>query len=613
MKRLALLTALLLVGVSASAGLTVKVAINFDGTVSTLYRAGEKAQGGAPPTGWTCAVKGDATIDCDEVSASSFTIVASGTNDEGNIAYVYKSEASDTDLQIEACTPSSWTGHIEPFTGFGVGITEGVGDAAYATQVWWPNSGTARIKSDAGGAGELEQSGASGQFLPRCKAITYDDSETSLCGYESDDAVTWSLIGACVTKSLTFPVLTYVFGTSHHPTLTTTATFTGIIFATTIDITDGGAPPAPTGSDHLIATGTTSFDCNANGVEPGDTVTLDGTARGPISFSNCYGDSGADITIRNDTTESGPLVITIASNSSGINLTGGQYYTIDGTGKWSGAPAGSCGVTVSGNNWTLGKTQCGIQIVWSSGDVAAGFLRLNGYNSDFTIKGVEIDGTGMAAYPSGGIGIQLNDHNIKLAANPGVWREEILYTQNYVHNVPASAIYSGPNWVQGDLRLRNIDFSYNIMEDTGRNGILLKSAVEGSNNISYNYVKNSGSGKPARSISLLESMANVFNNFVINEVGKHCINFNTNSALDLGSDQPIAIYSNVVVDCNLAGIRVYGAGANDFIPTVYNNTIVTTGSEGITISSNVNAGAQYETILLRPLAEYLFLLEQLKT
>ena len=50
------------------------VRINPDGTVDTAYPAGNKpVSGGACPTGWTCATKGDATEDIDEVSASAVT------------------------------------------------------------------------------------------------------------------------------------------------------------------------------------------------------------------------------------------------------------------------------------------------------------------------------------------------------------------------------------------------------------------------------------------------------------------------------------------------------------------------------------------------------------
>ena len=517
-------------------------------------------------------------------------MVVSGTNEERNIAYVYKSEASDTDLQIEARIPATWTGHLESFTSFGVGITEGTADTDYATHCYWPNIGTVTFKSDAGGAGELKQTGASGQFLPRYVKIEYDDSATTISCFGSNDAVTWSLVGTAVTKSLTFPVLTYLFGSSHDPNQTTTATPTGIAFTLTLDTTPPPEPPPPpTGNDHLIATGTSSFDCNANSVEPGDTVTLDGTARGAISFSNCIGDSTSDIIIRNDVTETGPLVISATGNSHQFTCDDCKFVTVDGTGKWSGAPAGSCGVTVSGNVWTLGKTQCGIQVRHVSGTPR--YVRFIGLSSDFTVKGVEVDSTGQSQ--SGpGIGIGLNDHNVKLSNNPGVFRENILYTQNYVHNTPHSCFYVGPNWFQGDLRLRNIEFSFNVMESCGRNGIVFKSAVEGNNKLHHNHIKTVGFNKTGSGshISLLDAFGDVYNNFMLDTAGSHSLKYVTQSALDLGSDFNISVYNNVLIDGAKRGIHINGNGANDYIPTIYNNTIVTTADSCIKTTTSVDAG-----------------------
>ena len=56
---------LLLAGV-AFAGLSPPMALNYDLSVNSEFRAGNKPVAGAAcPTGWTCAAKGDGTEDID--------------------------------------------------------------------------------------------------------------------------------------------------------------------------------------------------------------------------------------------------------------------------------------------------------------------------------------------------------------------------------------------------------------------------------------------------------------------------------------------------------------------------------------------------------------------
>lgn len=263
MKRL--LPLLLLWCLPAFAGLSPPMALNYDLSVNSEFRAGNKPVAGAAcPTGWTCAAKGDGTEDIDEVSATSFLMVTSGTNDEaGDIGYVYKTTATDDDIQIIARIPSSWTGHLENATQFGVGNTEGTDAADYTTNCYWRN-GSAHVlmKSDATGAGKLQQTGLSNQTRPRYIAYVYDVSATTEACWESSDGFEWFQVGSSVTKSLTFPVLTYVYGTSHIASATTTATLTDIDFSNTITIGveggggGGGANVAPVFNSTPIVTGT---------------------------------------------------------------------------------------------------------------------------------------------------------------------------------------------------------------------------------------------------------------------------------------------------------------------------------------------------------------------
>lgn len=257
MKRLLLL--ILAAPLSVHADSTVEAQLNYDNTVDLAYRAGNKpVSGGACPTGWTCATIGDGTEDIDEVSATEFLMVGSGSNDETDFAYVYKTSATDEDQRIYARV-GEFSGYIEAHTSAGCGLVDNAGWRFHVRMRTDPTD-VANAKFDAGGAGETSTNGLANQSLPRYVDCRYDDSATGVSAFESSDGVSWTQIGTTVTKSLTFPVNRYLFVTSHHPTSTTTVTLDNISEGTTLP--GGGAGNGPP-NDAPVWNATPVVNCTA--------------------------------------------------------------------------------------------------------------------------------------------------------------------------------------------------------------------------------------------------------------------------------------------------------------------------------------------------------------
>jgi hypothetical protein len=355
-----------------------------------------------------------------------------------------------------------------------------------------------------------------------------------------------------------------------------------------------GAAQMAVAADITISSQTATFDCSS--VNPGDTVTLASGLRGPLTLRTCDGTGTKPIIIRNDPDATGPTTIRRTAGSAG-----GYVFTcvdcvgvvIDGSYKWVGAPGG---ITY------------GIKITITGGGAPAAFLRLTGLTSFVTVRGVEIDG----AWPSladNGIGISLNDHSKTAAANPGAWYEGFIIEKSYVHNVQGEGMYIGPNWYVGGIPLRNIEIRNNLVEDTGWDGIQMKSAISGTNLIHHNVLRRVGaatSGKIAGEIfgiSMLDGPGKIFNNYVERSGDTAIQHWLPDLPASYGP-QEVEIYNNVVVDAGVTGATgsqgISSGHANtnrdgekvaETLPKIYNNTIVRPRGWGITVGSVSTAQA----------------------
>jgi hypothetical protein len=342
-------------------------------------------------------------------------------------------------------------------------------------------------------------------------------------------------------------------------------------------------------AERFVTSSQSSVDCSS--VRPGDEIVLAAGERGSLAIEGCRGTEDDPIVIRNDADGNGPTVIRRESGQSGgfvFWCKSCSHVRIDGSTKWKGAPPG---------------LTHGIKVTMGGGGSPTAFIQVNGRSSNLVIRNVEVDGR-WPADSSNGIGIQINDHNIKAADNPGAWMENILLENNYVHDVEGEGMYVGPNWSDGDLPLRNIEIRRNVVENTGWDGIQLKAAIAGTNSIHHNVCRNVGinvdntsEGNQFLGISIGHGTGDIHHNLVegAGSSGISAYVFKLPISTGIGPFN-WHIYANVVVKTRGS----YGEGAGITVGSqdgsvkgtafVYNNTVVD-NRKGIDLNSNVLSGS----------------------
>ena len=286
------------------------------------------------------------------------------------------------------------------------------------------------------------------------------------------------------------------------------------------------------------------WDCNSNTgwgggrPGPGDTIVLGaGTHAAFRDFRNCNGSAAARITIRNDTSAGSQAVIQKTGTSDGgwpFALRNSSYITIDGTGKWVGAPSEGCGV----NQTTLADERtCGIKITRSGSGQPNAYFKIKGSFNNVTIRGVEIDGN-RTGPDTGGIGFSLHDNEYKRTANPGEWYENIIIENTWAHETNAEATYFGGNWGTGaqnedggGLPLRNVTQRYMLVENSGGRCFSMKSSVAGTNALHHNRCYTSGLDGPNFNLGF-----------------GHCLQV---------SDGYADVYANILTNCGENGIAIF--------------------------------------------------------
>jgi hypothetical protein len=356
-RSLALLVALLFA--VPAAALTIKADLNFDGSWSTLYRAGDKPIGGGDtcPAGFTCGSLGT-TQDCQFSSSSGtqVTITATTQGDQYGVCAAYKTFAMETNRRVEYQI-TGITGNQATYAGGGGFV--GDDDADYSTPdykiyaPWLPVVGQMRVKSDVGGAGQAGQYGVASITAPRYGSFEYNATSNSTTGWES--ANNWTtdlLIGTAVSH--TFTAGRYgVFCTSASTDASSTCAFSNLGDSTTLANVDGSSPPPTSdtpdyddpldgvsmagGRRDVSAANASALSSALSAALCGDNINLSaGTYSGNYSLSvSC--DADEPIIIKGAasfaTTLSGRLTMTGARNTvTGILFSGANSgVTISGT------------------------------------------------------------------------------------------------------------------------------------------------------------------------------------------------------------------------------------------------------------------------------------------
>ena len=344
---------------------------------------------------------------------------------------------------------------------------------------------------------------------------------------------------------------------------------------------------AAVAANHPVAAQDASFDCSS--VKPGDTITLGSGTRGPLTIKNCNGTASNPIVIRNDPAGAGPTVIQRNSTATGgfvFWCTSCVGVSIDGSARWIGAPP---------------QSQHGIKITMTGGEGPSAFLMVSGLSRLVTIRNVEIDGM-WPKLANDGIGIHVKAGKLSAADYPDAWIEGIVIENCSIRNVEGEGLYIGPNWYDGSIPLRNIVIRGNTIENTGWDGIQLKSAIGGNNEIHHNVLRRIGLRSDAKSegqltgISLLDGNGRIYNNWV-ESVGDSGIKHYLQYLPESRGNQSSEIFNNVIVQTGQIGLRPsHGIVSNNAtgsarpLPKIYYNTVIRTKDSGISVGPQAAGG-----------------------
>lgn len=229
-------------------------------------------------TGFTCAAFSGASCDFTAIDSNTQEIEHTGPG----ACATYKSFSSESNRNFAVDVKSGATFNTANFSGGGVFIMGGTNwDTSYLTQLWWPKTGQARLRTN-DNATALSQNCAAGTALSQGLRIVYDASTDEQSGAESENNTTYTQCGAAINDGAITSGLygIYVQGSSD-VTNPTTMTFDVVTDNTTLPggtsppppppasslVTNfPGGPPWATGAGQLAGTGT-SFDSNVASLE----------------------------------------------------------------------------------------------------------------------------------------------------------------------------------------------------------------------------------------------------------------------------------------------------------------------------------------------------------
>lgn len=277
------------------------LAANYDSTRNTQYRAGDKPQVGASCTTWTCLAVGDAVGEVDEVSSTELDFATSSLSDNDDYVLAYKEFAAGNDVQVCATIPaqSSWTGHKENNTSFGVVIREGLTDGVHFAANRIRNlDNPPRLKIGTASANTIV-TGSAATAMPETVCAVFDNSDNLWSGWQSNDGVTFTQVGVSVSFNPSGALQAGAFGTSMEVGQTTFATLTDVTATNTITIIGGAPLPqivvGPTVGDATTTTIPVTFTANQTGTIFG-VACLDGqtASTAQIKAGNCSGGAAVD-------------------------------------------------------------------------------------------------------------------------------------------------------------------------------------------------------------------------------------------------------------------------------------------------------------------------------
>jgi hypothetical protein len=204
----------------------------------------------------------------------------------------------------------------------------------------------------------------------------------------------------------------------------------------------------------------------------------------------------------------------------------------------------------------------------------------------------------------------LNDHTVPATQFPGQFRQNILFTDNYAVNCGAGngeGFYLGPNGDDGDVPLKDMEVSYNLVVTPSRDCFNLKLIYSGANSLHHNYSESCGVQGDANQDSGIEYQnggnVEIYSNIWIEPSGR-CISF-VQSVPPGGFSRYVRVFNNLCIRPG-AGPSVNNEAFSfnrqpsgfDYSPLlIYNNTVIDPTGVCVAGNSNVAGGEIRDNIL----------------
>lgn len=333
--------------------------------------------------------------------------------------------------------------------------------------------------------------------------------------------------------------------------------------------------------DFVITSDQTGFDGIAKGVEPGDTIGIASGTRGSLYLSNIIGTEDKPVVIMNcdGHVESG----TSKDEGYGISIIESEHFIITGTGDTN--------------------SKYGIGLRGYMG------MALQGKSTNFEVEAVEVLETGYAGI------IARSDPTCDGEISRSTFTQyNTIIHDNYVHNTGGEGIYiGGSHWSEGwdgdagcpgtvlsEPELKGVRVYNNIINNTGRDGFQVGSAVEDCE-LHHNSVSNYGLAGDYGHLNGIQlgpgTTGTVYNNVVVDGGGGY--------GIAIFGRGDVTAFNNLIINP--------GAGIGTFMrdPTpglgfyVMNNTIINPKEDGVAIFDNETVGTVFfNNIIVNPVGEF---------
>ena len=318
---------------------------------------------------------------------------------------------------------------------------------------------------------------------------------------------------------------------------------------------------------------------NFNQVKPGDTLCLTAGERGNLKLNHLHGAPGKQIIVRN----SGGTV-TIGGQdflSGGIGIYASSHLRITGTGTG----------TQCGAEYSAAEQKCGIEIRGTHKGI-----KISTTKDPEKVGNIEIDHISVSD-----VSKNVKTRGIAIHPRPGEFISGLYIHHNYVARTLAEGIYMGtephgrPFETLG--KIQNLEVSYNLVEETGYDGIKVKVAVKNVR-VHHNVIRDAGlSNTPAHQGGIKVALSNglFYNNYIENVFE----GIRSSRSLDVKTEA--RYFNNIVVNSRSVGIEAAEDGALIFNNTVIycENTGIIGDSPTVKVFNNIVAGCKGKSVIAR--------------